>query len=111
MNLKQSINNKLNEFIVLCKTNNVKSIYAFGSSVSGNFNDKSSDFDFLIEVENDDPIKRGESLMLLWDSFEELFQRKVDLLTDASIKNPVLRKSINDTKIRIYDGESQKVSL
>jgi len=107
MNLKQSINNRLQDFLLLCKTHNVKSIYAFGSSVTNQFDEQNSDFDFLIEVENEDPIQRGESLMELWDRFEELFHRKIDLLTSSSIKNPILRKNIDRTKVLIYDGENQ----
>ena len=32
-----------------------------------------------------------------------------DSLTESSIKNPVLRKNIDNTKILIYDGEGQKI--
>ena len=111
MNLKESIGRKLSEFITLCKSHNVKSIYAFGSSVNNNFNDETSDFDLLIEIENDDPIERGENLMSIWEKFEELFQRRVDLLTYSSIRNPILKSTIDSTKILIYDGEEQKVSF
>ena len=51
----------------------------------------------------------GEKLISLWDTFERFFNRKVDLLTDSSIHNPFLRKSIDATKILIYDGAGQKV--
>jgi len=51
-----------------------------------------------------DPILRGELLIDIWDKFETFFQRKVDLLTFNSIKNPILRKNIDSTKILIYEG-------
>lgn len=111
MNLKETIKSKLNEFLLLCKSHNVKILYAFGSSVSNNFNEDSSDIDLIIEIDCDDPIERGENLINIWDEFELFFQRKVDLLTNASIKNPVLRKSIDASKILIYDGKEQKVSF
>jgi len=111
MNLKQSINSRLQDFLMLCKTHNVKSIYAFGSSVTDRFDEENSDFDFLIEVENEDPIQRGESLMELWDRFEVLFHRKIDLLTNSSIKNPILKRNIDRTKVLIYDGENQEVYI
>ena len=111
MNLKESIQRKLSEFLALCKSHNVKTIYAFGSSVNSNFNDETSDFDLLIEIESDDPIVRGENLMSIWDKLEELLQRKVDLLTNSSIRNPILKRSIDSTKILIYDGKEQKVSF
>ncbi len=111
MNLKESIQRKLNEFLTLCKNHNVESIYAFGSSVNNNFNDETSDFDLLIEIDSEDPIIRGEKLMSIWDKLEELFQRKVDLLTSSSIRNPILKKSIDSTKILIYDGKKQEISF
>lgn len=111
MNLKESIENKMADFLALCKNHNVKHLYAFGSSITENFNDDSSDIDLLIEIDNDDPIERGESLMNIWDKFELFFQRKVDLLTSASVKNPILKKNIEETRILIYDGEKQEVSI
>lgn len=101
----------MSEFVSLCKAHNVKNLYAFGSSVTTNFNEVLSDIDLLIEIECDDPIERGENLMSIWDKFELFFKRRVDLLTNTSIKNPVLRKSIDATKILIYDGKEQKISF
>ena len=80
------------EFISLCKMHKVKSLYAFGSSISDKFNEETSDIDLLIEIDNEDPLERGENLINIWDKLEEFFQRKVDLLTYNSIKNPVLKK-------------------
>lgn len=49
--------------------------------------------------------------MNIWDKFEQLFQRKVDLLTNTSIKNPFLKKNIDSTKILIYDGQKQEIFI
>ena len=88
-----------------------KYLYAFGSSVTDRFDSGTSDIDLLVEIDGSDPIERGEKLISLWDSFEDFFHRKVDLLTDSSIRNPFLRKSIDSTKILIYDGSGQKVLI
>jgi predicted nucleotidyltransferase len=111
MKMKKSIQLKLAEFLKLCKSHNVKNIYAFGSAVTEDFNDESSDIDLLIEIDSEDPIKRGENLMKIWDKVEDFFQRKVDLLTNSSIKNPIPRNNIDRTKILLYDGKEQKVSF
>ena len=111
MNLKESIKYKMEEFLSLCKAHNVRNLYAFGSSITDKFNEDSSDIDLLIEIDNDDPIERGESLMNIWDQFEQFFQRKVDLLTMTSIKNPILKKIIDSTKVLIYDGKEHKISI
>ncbi len=105
MNLKESIASKMTEFSTLCKKHNVKRLYAFGSSITEEFKEESSDIDLLIELQHQDPIERGETLMSIWDKFEDFFQRKVDLLTNTSIKNPILKQSIDSTKVLIYDGQ------
>lgn len=111
MKLALEINKKINEFLKLCQIHKVKNLYAFGSSVTGPFDEKTSDIDLLVEMEEGDPIERGENLMSLWDKFEEFFNRKVDLLTETSIRNPVLRKKIEATKVKIYDGRGHKVLI
>lgn len=111
MNLKDSIQNNSTEFLSLCESHDVKTLYAFGSSTTEKFDETSSDIDLLVELKTKDPIRRGENLIDLWDKFEKIFQRKVDLLTSSSIKNPILRKSIDSSKILIYDGKERKVSF
>lgn len=109
MIIKDEIQKKRNDFSLICKDHNVKYLYAFGSSVSDRFDVNKSDIDLLVELDSDDPIERGENLISLWDLFEHFFMRKVDLLTDSSIHNPFLRKSIDSTKVLIYDGSGQKI--
>jgi len=111
MNLKDTIQVRPEEFVTLCKSHDVKTLYAFGSSINENFNEESSDIDLLIELNTEDPIKRGQNLIDLWDKLEAFFQRKVDLLTSSSIRNPILRKSIDSTKVLVYEGQELKVSF
>jgi len=111
MMLKNEISNKINEFKSLCEDHSVRYLYAFGSSITDQFNYKESDIDFLVEIDLSDPIVRGETLISLWDTFESFFNRKVDLLTNSSIRNPYLRKSIDSTKVLIYDGSGKKVLI
>ena len=109
MIIKDEIGKRSSDFKNLCQSHKVKYLYAFGSSVTNHFDSKSSDIDLLVEIDDPDPIQRGDKLISLWDLFEGFFHRKVDLLTDSSIRNPYLRKSIDATKILIYDGTGQKV--
>lgn len=104
MNLKDKIKENVDAFYALCKSHKVKYLYAFGSSVTSYFNEATSDIDLVVEIEYADPIEKGEKLMSLWDNLEVFFKRKVDLLTESSITNPFLRKSIDSTKVLIYDG-------
>jgi len=108
MKLQEDISNRRDQFIALCEDYKVRSLHAFGSSINDKFNE-ASDIDLLVEIDTKNPIERGENLMGLWDGFEDFFQRKVDLLTRSSIKNPILKKNIDSTKIIIYDRGGKKV--
>jgi predicted nucleotidyltransferase len=109
MIIKDQISKDRKRFILLCRNHNVRYLYAFGSSVTGRFSENTSDIDLLVEIDSEDPVDRGEKLLELWDQFETFFRRKVDLLTESSIHNPYLRKSIDSTKVLIYDGSGKKV--
>jgi predicted nucleotidyltransferase len=107
--IKDEISKRDEVFRRLCKAHDVKYLYAFGSATNDHFNPQSSDIDLMVEIDEADPVKRGENLLSLWDAFERFFNRKVDLLTDASIKNPFLRKSIDAGKVLIYDGSGTEI--
>ena len=107
MIIKDEISKKRADFTILCKSHKVKYLYAFGSSTTDKFDPKSSDIDLLVEIDSKDPVDRGEKLLSLWDLFENFFNRKVDLLTESSLRNPFLKKSIDSTKVLIYDGSGQ----
>lgn len=111
MMIKDEILKRLIDFKTICQNHKVKYLYAFGSSVTDNFDYTKSDIDLLVEIDTPDPIERGEKLISLWDNFEDLFHRKVDLLTESSIRNPYLKKSIDSSKILIYDGKGSKVLI
>lgn len=108
MIVKEEIATKKEYFRALCKTHKVKYLYAFGSSVTEQFDNAKSDIDLLVEIDEADPVERGEQLMSLWDTLENFFHRKVDLLTESSIRNPILKRSIDSTKVLIYDGTQQQ---
>ena len=109
MNLNFILKERNGEFVTLCKQHRVDRIYAFGSSVNDRFDPVKSDIDVVVELDIQDPIEYGEALLAFWDKLEFFFNRKVDLLTDASINNPYLRKSIDSTKKLIYDRQGEKV--
>lgn len=87
--------------------NKVGKLYAFGSSV---MTGSPRDIDLLIEIDETDPIKKGDSLISIWDFLEKYFGKKVDLLTENTIKNPVLKSSIDSTKKLIYAKGQYQIS-
>jgi uncharacterized protein len=103
MDLITLIKERNDDFMELCRSHNVRKIYAFGSSITKHFNPKTSDIDLVVSIDFEDPADRGDALLSLWDKLEALFGRKVDLLTEDSIRNPYLKSNINRTKKLIYD--------
>jgi predicted nucleotidyltransferase len=111
MTLKSMLDSRVSEFLLLCKKHEVKSLYAFGSSITDFFDEENSDIDLIVSFDIDDPIHRGEMMMSLWDELEVFFGKKVDLLTEASIQNPILRAELEKSKLQVYDGERAEILL
>jgi len=109
MVIQDEIKRNSKEFEILCRNHKVKKLFAFGSGVTSQFDSVNSDFDFLVELDITDPIEKGETLLSLWDKFELFFNRKVDLLTNTSLRNPYLKREIESTRKLIYDGSGKKI--
>ena len=96
----------------LCEENHaIKKLYIFGSALTSRFDEETSDIDVLVETTDMLPEEKGEKLILLWDDLESLFNRKIDLLTENSLRNPILKKEIEQTRKLIYDGQSRQVFI
>jgi predicted nucleotidyltransferase len=97
------IENHLSELQEICKSYNVKRLYVFGSLGNDTFDINRSDVDLIVELNEKNPIERGETLMILWNKFEDLFGRNVDLLSNTNVRNPYLQQGIDATKKIIYE--------
>jgi len=109
MKLPQIIELNLDKLIEICNHYKVNKIYAFGSVIDNRFDNEKSDLDFVVEMKEMPPLVRGEKLIALWEALEDLFMRKVDLISDLPIKNPYLSANVNRTKRLIYDRAGEKV--
>lgn len=85
----------------LCGSNNVKSLFAFGSVLTEDFK-MESDIDLIVDIDEKDPLTYSDSYFNLKFQLEQLFQRKVDLLEQKALKNPYLREKLQHTMVRIY---------
>jgi len=100
--LHKSIEILLPQINSLFQKHKIKNAYIFGSAISEKF-DTDSDVDFLVNLqENIDPVEAGENLWLLEDELKLLLKRKVDLITERSLRNPYFITEINNTKQLIY---------
>jgi predicted nucleotidyltransferase len=85
--------------------NGVEKAFLFGSVVTDRFQTSTSDLDILIILNECNPLKKGVLLLGIWDELESALKRKVDLITPDSIKNPLLKEVIDQTKVLFYDRE------
>lgn len=85
----------------LCNTYNVRSLFAFGSVVSGKLK-SGSDIDLIVDIDSKDPIDYSDNYFALKFQLENILKRPVDLLEDKAVKNPFLKKQIDNTKVLIY---------
>lgn len=106
MTIHSEITSKTNLLSELCIKYKVSRLFVFGSLANGNFDADTSDIDLIAEMEEASPLEKGENIMKLWNELEELFSRKVDLLTTQNFRNPYLQKQVDATKQLIYDRQS-----
>ncbi|TRX09668.1 nucleotidyltransferase family protein [Flavobacterium gawalongense] len=96
-----AIESHTEDITTLCKTHNVKSLYAFGSVLTEKFNDE-SDIDLIVEFQPLDVLDYADNYYDLKFSLETILKRQIDLLEEKAIKNPYFRKTINQNKQLIY---------
>ena len=85
----------------LCNTYHVKSLFAFGSVVTDKLK-VGSDIDLIVDIDSKDPIDYSDNYFALKFQLENILKRPVDLLEDKAVKNPFLKKQIDNTKVLIY---------
>ncbi|NOQ26466.1 MAG: nucleotidyltransferase [Bacteroidales bacterium] len=85
----------------LCNRHKVAQLFAFGSVLTDNFN-SDSDVDFVVDFSGVELLDYADNYFDLKFSLENLLKRDVDLLENKAIRNPFLRKSIDNSKQLIY---------
>jgi len=95
------IDRYMNVLTQLCVQNNVKSLYAFGSVLTGRFGDD-SDVDLIVDIDSSNPLEYADYYFNLKFALQDLFNRHVDLLENKTVKNNYLRQEIDNTKQLIY---------
>lgn len=92
---------RINDLKNLCEIYQVKKMYAFGSVCTDNFNEN-SDIDFLISFDKLSFDQYTTNYFDLHYKLQDLFNRRIDLLTENSLSNPYFIKGVELTKQLIY---------
>lgn len=91
----------VNEIGRVCKTHRVASLYVFGSVLTNTLTPE-SDIDFLVQFQRMPLADYFDNYESLRNELQEIVARPVDLLEAQAIRNPVLRRSIEQSRFLIY---------
>ncbi|MCF8253758.1 MAG: nucleotidyltransferase domain-containing protein [Bacteroidia bacterium] len=86
-----------------CAANKVKSLFAFGSVTNDKFR-ADSDIDLIVDLAESDPLEYTNNYFDLKEQLEKILNRHIDLLEQKAIRNPFLKKEIDQTKVLIYEA-------
>ena len=95
------IGNNISTLKKLCEHYDIKTMYVFGSVCTENFNEN-SDVDILISFKEISIEKYTDNYFKIHEQLEQLFKRKVDLITENSLSNPFFIKKVEETKQLLY---------
>lgn len=90
-----------NQIEALCREYNVESLYVFGSAATNSMH-TNSDIDLLVRFKEIELAKYFENYMGLKSQLKSLFNKEVDLIEEQTLKNPILLRSINQSKELLY---------
>lgn len=85
----------------LCEFHKVKSLYAFGSVLTDNFN-KESDIDLIVDFSNIAVEDYADNYFDFKFSLQDILKRPIDLLEEKAIKNPYFRQAVNRQRQLVY---------
>ncbi len=90
------------ELANLCRKVGVRRLAAFGSALRADFDPERSDLDFLVEFADLPPPACAAADFMLKEGLEGLFNRPVDLVTEASLVNPHFRRRVEAQRQTAY---------
>ncbi len=88
--------------IELCRRYHVAKLDVFGSAARDDFNEKTSDIDFLVEFDSSVRQNRFDNFFSLLNELQRLFKRSIDLVEPGGLRNPYFIESVNSTRRKIY---------
>jgi predicted nucleotidyltransferase len=90
------------ELIELCRKYRVRQLEVFGSATGSAFDEESSDVDLLVQFEEMPYADRADAYLAFLTAAEALLQRHVDLVEVGAVRNPYLRRGIEESREFVY---------
>ena len=94
----------------VCRRFAVRRLEVFGSAVREDFDPAKSDFDFIVSFADKTPGTYADRYFDFAAAIEKLLGRRIDLLTERSIRNPYFRREVEASRQIVYDERSQEAA-
>ncbi len=82
----------------------------FGSATGSDFDERSSDIDFLVEFEPRSDSNLFDRYFGLLEALTEILGRKADLLTAGALRNPYFIEAVNRTRRLLHASQSAQAA-
>jgi len=90
------------QLVALCRKYDVHRLDLFGSALRDDFDASNSDLDFVVQFSNFTILNAADRYLGLMIDLEDLFGRKVDLVSYRAIKNPYFKQVVDRTRVNLY---------
>jgi hypothetical protein len=90
------------DFQALCAKYGVARLDVIGSAARTDFREADSDLDFVVVFSDLNPSNAADRYFGLLADLEDLFGRKIDLISYTAIRNPYFKQVIDRTRILLY---------
>lgn len=91
----------INDISKLCEAHHVKSLYAFGSVLTDQFN-HDSDIDLIVDFADIKVEDYADNYFEFKFSLQEILKRPIDLLEKKALKNPYFNQAIDEQRQIVY---------
>lgn len=95
------VTDKQEDLARICSRFDVLKLALFGSAAREDFQE-GSDLDFVVEFADMSPDEHARAYFGLLKELEKLFDRKIDLVEVIAVRNPYVRRSIQESQVPLY---------
>lgn len=100
--LSDQLEAKREPMAALCRKYGVTRLDLFGSGTTGDWRPAESDLDLVVSFRPDPNGGLADRYLGLAEGLEALFGRRVDLLTERSIRNPYFLHGVAASRVPLY---------
>jgi len=90
------------QLLALCRKYDVRRLDLIGSAARDDFDAARSDLDFVVEFNNFTVANAADRYLGLMVDLEDLFGRKIDLVSYRAIRNPYFKQVVDNTRVMLY---------